>query len=38
MQQREIDYVLKLIVIGDSGTGKSSLIYRFLHGERIHFR
>ena len=30
------DYIFKVIIIGDSGSGKSSFIYYFLNGEYKH--
>jgi GTPase SAR1 family protein len=29
----EADYIFKIIVIGNSGVGKSSIVYRFINGE-----
>jgi len=33
MDSQQPDYVLKVIILGESGTGKSSLLYRFKQGE-----
>lgn len=30
----EADSAFKIIVIGDSGVGKSTVVYKFVHGDR----
>ena len=31
--QSSFDYFLKIIIIGDTGVGKSNFLYRFIHGK-----
>ena len=32
MAEEEFDHLLKIVIIGDSGVGKTNLLYRFVKG------